>query len=141
MRISDCSSDVCSSYLAAQIVSVLKILDGHRPIGVQLRIVVGFPAGIALLCLERGVIADRPVAGDFSVVGVFVVMPVQDSAVILAVSVMIGAMSTAAVVLVSGRLQPIEAGPRIGQHARVAAFNLITELSRSEEHTPELQPL
>src|SRR3546814_4965200 len=72
--------------------SVLKILDGHRPIGDQLRIVVGFPAGIALLCLERGVIADRPVAGDFSVVGVFVVMPVQDSAVILAVSVMIGAM-------------------------------------------------
>src|SRR3546814_17906363 len=55
-------------------------------------------------------------------------MPVQDSAVILAVSVMIGAMSTAAVVLVSGRLQPIEAGPRIGPHARVAAFHLITEL-------------
>src|SRR3546814_14792950 len=55
-------------------------------------------------------------------------MPVQDSAVILAVSVMIGAMSTAAVVLVSGRLQPIEAGPRTGPHARVAAFHLITEL-------------
>src|SRR3546814_2426382 len=80
---------------AAQIVSVLKILDGHRPIGDQLRIVVGFPAGIALLCLERGVIADRPVAGDFSVVGVFVVMPVQDSAVILAVSVMIGEIGRA----------------------------------------------
>src|SRR3546814_6257427 len=81
-------------------------------------------------------------------------MPGQDSSVILAVSVMIGAMSTAAVVLVSGRLQPIEAGPRIGPHARVAAFHLITELigrdgdvalgvdvARSEEHTSELQSL
>src|SRR3546814_6944662 len=114
MRISDWSSD--GALPISQIVSVLKILDGHRPIGDQLRIVVGFPAGIALLCLERGVIADRPVAGDFSVVGVFVVMPVQDSAVILAVSIMIGDMSTAAVVLVSGRL-------------------------RSEEHTSELQSL
>src|SRR3546814_20448997 len=76
MRISDWSSD--GALPISQIVSVLKILDGHRPIGDQLRIVVGFPAGIALLCLERGVIADRPVAGDFSVVGVFVVMPVQD---------------------------------------------------------------